>query len=51
VGFEVERVLGPEDIPYKKDELIVLCFVRDGEPWARSFIEHYFSSGAKRIVF
>ena len=50
-GFEVERVVGPKEIPYKKDELIVLCLVRDGEPWARSFIEHYFSLGAKHIVF
>jgi hypothetical protein len=50
-GFEVERVLGPEEIPCKKDELIVLCLVRDGEPWVRSFIEHYFSLGAKHIVF
>jgi Glycosyl transferase family 2 len=50
-GFEVECVLGPEEIPYKKDELIVLCLVRDGEPWARSFIKHYFSLGAKHIVF
>jgi hypothetical protein len=50
-GFEVERVVGPKEIPYKKDELIVLCLVRDGEPWARSFLEHYFSLGAKHIVF
>ena len=50
-GFEVEHVQGPEEIPYKKDELVVLCLVRDGEPWARSFIEHYFSLGAKHIVF
>ena len=50
-GFEVERVVGPKEIPYKKDELIVLCLVRDGEPWVRSFIEHYFSLGAKHIVF
>src|SRR5919112_4417219 len=50
-GFEVEHVQGPEEIPYKKDELVVLCLVRDGEPWVRSFIEHYFSLGAKHIVF
>ena len=50
-GFEVEHVHGPEEIPYKRDELVVLCLVRDGEPWVRSFIEHYFSLGAKHIVF
>jgi hypothetical protein len=50
-GFEVEHVQGAEEIPYKKDELVVLCLVRDGEPWARTFIEHYFSLGAKHIVF
>ncbi len=50
-GFEVECVQGPLKIPYRKNELVVLCLVRDGEPWARSFIEHYFSLGAKHIVF
>src|SRR5215208_8387632 len=50
-GFEVEHVQGAEEIPYKKDELVVLCLVRDGEPWVRSFAEHYFSLGAKHIVF
>src|SRR5215213_1384694 len=50
-GFEVAHVQGPEEIPYRKNELVVLCLVRDGEPWVRSFIEHYFSLGAKHIVF
>ena len=50
-GYEVECVQGPEEIRYRKDELIVLCLVRDGEPWVRSFVEHYFSLGAKHIIF
>src|ERR671912_2732339 len=47
----VEHLHGPKEIPYDEDELIVVCVVRDGRPYVRSFIEHYFSLGAKHIVF
>ena len=50
-GFGVEHLHGPEEIPYAKDELVVLCLVRDGLPWVRAFIEHYFSLGVKHLVF
>ena len=50
-GFEVEHLYGPEEIPYKDNEVIVVCLVRDGEPWVRTFVEHYFSLGAQHIVF
>jgi len=33
------------------EELIVLCLVRDGRPYLRSFIEHYSSMGVKHLVF
>ena len=47
----VEHVHGPEELTYRMDELIVLCLVRDGRPYVRSFVEHYSSLGAKHLVF
>ena len=47
----VEHVHGPEEVVYGMDELIVLCLVRDGRPYVRSFVEHYASMGVKHIVF
>jgi hypothetical protein len=49
--FDVEHLHGPEEISYAEDELIVVCLVRDGLPWVKSFVEHYFSLGVKHIVF
>lgn len=50
-GYDVEHLHGPEEIFYAKNELIVVCLVKDGLPWVRSFVEHYFSLGVKHIVF
>lgn len=33
------------------DELIVVCLVRNGELYMKSFSEHYFSLGVKHIIF
>lgn len=50
-GLDVEHVYGPEVVPYQDDELIVVCLVRDGQPWIEAFIEHYVLLGARHIVF
>ena len=47
----VEHVHGPEEVSCRMDELIVLCLVRNGRPYVRSFIEHYSSMGVKHLVF
>ncbi len=47
----VEHLHGPEEVPYAEDELMVVCLVRDGRPYIKSFIEHYRSIGAKHIAF
>src|SRR5215218_799051 len=47
----VEHVHGPEAVAYEADELVVVCLVRDGRPYVKSFVEHYLSLGAKHIVF
>jgi Glycosyl transferase family 2 len=47
----VRHVHGPTRICYSPEELIVLCVVRNGELYVRSFVDHYRSLGAKHIVF
>src|ERR687889_1944002 len=49
--FNIEHVHGPEEVPYAEDELVVVCLVRDGRPYLRSFVEHYLSMGVKHLVF
>src|SRR5919107_5428985 len=49
--FNIEHVHGPEEVDYGPDELVVVCNVRDGRPYVRSFVEHYTSMGVKHIVF
>jgi hypothetical protein len=47
----VEHVHGSEEVTYGVDELIVLCLVRDGRPYVRSFVGHYSSMGVKHLIF
>jgi glycosyltransferase involved in cell wall biosynthesis len=47
----VEYLHGPEELAYGADELVVVCLVRDGRPYVKSFVEHYLSLGAKHIFF
>jgi glycosyltransferase involved in cell wall biosynthesis len=51
VHLSIEHLHGPEEVPYREDELVVVCLVRDGRPYVRSFVEHYLSLGAKHIFF
>jgi Glycosyl transferase family 2 len=47
----VEHVHGPEEVDYGVDELVVLVLLRNGKPYLKPFVEHYFALGAKHIVF
>ncbi len=47
----IEHVHGPEEVAYGPEELVVVCLMRDGRPYLKSFIEHYFSLGVKHIFF
>src|SRR5215217_6104614 len=49
--FNLEHLYGPEEVAYAADELVVVCLVRDGRPYVKSFVEHYLSLGAKRPFF
>ena len=47
----IRHISGRKKLHYGIDELIVLCVVRNGELYVKSFIEYYFSLGVKHIVF
>ena len=47
--FDVEYLHGPAEISYAEDELVVVCLVRDGLPWVKAFVAHYFSLGVKSV--
>ena len=51
VYLSVKHLHGPKKIAYRLDELVVVCLVRNGRPYIRSFIDHYLSLGVKQIVF
>ena len=51
VYHNVEHVHGTEEVTYEPDELVVLCLLRDGRPYIRSFVEHYASMSVKHMVF
>src|SRR5215210_225800 len=47
----IEHLYGPEEVPYDEDELVLVCLVRDGRPYVRSFVEHHTSMGIKHMFF
>src|SRR5215211_3146426 len=47
----IEHLYGPEEVSYAEDELVLLCLLRDGRPYLKSFMEHYTSMGVKHLVF
>src|SRR5215216_1946983 len=47
----IEHLYGPEEVPYEADELVLLCLLRNGRPYLKSFVEHHFSLGVKHIFF
>jgi hypothetical protein len=47
----VTHVHGPDRVAYGEDELLVVCVVRNGALYVRSFLEHYQRLGAAHCVF
>src|SRR5215216_1027265 len=47
----IEHLHGPEEVDYEPDELVVVCLVRDGRPYVKSFVDHYRSLGVKHLFF
>lgn len=48
--LRLRHVHGPQKIPYARNELIVLCVVRDGALHVKSFLEHHLALGVTHIV-
>lgn len=51
VGEQVEHLHGSADVTCHPDDVVVVCLVRDGQPWIRDFLKHHFSLGVKHVVF
>lgn len=47
----IRHVHGPENVQYARDEVLLICLVRNGERHVGSFIEHHFGLGVRHIVF
>src|SRR5215218_4136819 len=47
----IEHLYGPEEVSYEEDELVLVCLLRDGRPYVKSFIEHHASMGIKHMFF
>src|SRR5215218_3815770 len=47
----IEHLYGPEEVPYAEDELVLVCLLRDGRPYIKSFVEHHASMGIKHLFF
>ena len=47
----IRHVCGPREIGRAGNEVVVACMVRNGEDYIEPFMKHYFSLGAKHIVF
>jgi hypothetical protein len=47
----LEHLYGPQEVDYETDELVVVCLLRNGRPYIRSFVEHYLSLGVKHLFF
>lgn len=47
----VVHLHGRDRLNYSKEELIVICVVRNGSKYVKSFIDYYFALGVKNIVF
>lgn len=50
VELATRHIAGPTDSASAEDDLVVVCLVRNGELFVRSFIEHYIALGARQIV-
>lgn len=48
---QVKHIHGLKKISYEEDEMIVICVVKNGELYVKSFVDHYISMGASHLVF
>ena len=48
---KIRHIHGLSSISYGDDELIVVCVVKNGALYIKSFVEHYLSMGVNHLVF
>lgn len=51
IAGAIRHVHGPVDVEAAEQDMVVICLLRNGELWVRSFIEHHLALGAKHIFF
>src|SRR5689334_16986350 len=49
--LQAKHLHGSRWVPYRKDELLVVCLVKNGERFINSFVQHYLGLGVRHIVF
>src|ERR687889_640543 len=47
----IEHLYGPEEVPYEEDEVVLVCLMRNGRPYVKSFVEHHTSLGINHLFF
>lgn len=47
----IPHVFGPNRVEYDKNQFVVVCLVKNGEEYLRSFLRHYRNLGAKHFFF
>ena len=51
IALSVKHICGKKHINCHSDEAIVVCTMKDGEEYIKTFVEHYLSLGFKHVVF
>lgn len=51
VSSQIVHVHGPETINYHREEFVVVCLVKNGVEYIRTFMEHYHRLGARHFFF
>lgn len=49
--FRISHIWGPKNTDSGKNDVIVVCLLRNGAPYVASFLKHYRSLGIKHFVF
>lgn len=47
----IEHLRGPVEVDYGMEELVVVCLLRNGRPYIKSFVEHYLALRVRHLIF
>lgn len=51
ISWSVAHICGPKNISFGPDDVILLCLVKNGEPWIEEFLNYHLKLGVKHFVF